>query len=52
MYKVRTDISEEKRKQLSEATAAIVPNGFSGYVTVQLVGGKTRTIFTEREDDR
>lgn len=51
MYKVRTDITEERRKQLNDAVTAVVPNKFSGYVTVQIVNGQARTVFQEKEDE-
>jgi hypothetical protein len=49
-YTVRRDINEERRKQLDEAASAVVPNKFSGYITLQLIEGKLRNVYQEKEE--
>ncbi len=51
MYKVRTDIPQDKRNRLFETAITIVPNNFEGTLTIEFTKGMPRRVFQEKDEE-
>jgi hypothetical protein len=50
MYRRRNDIPEERLR--TEPVEKFVPNGWSGTVTFEIVNGKVKRMYDEKDEDR